>query len=98
MQFVGLWQDVPAYPIGVVEANGGLVGEDLVIFSGFTDQLSKASVKTHSFDMSNPNAQWIERDDLPSYLGGQGLTHTAVAVHGQKLYTCGGVRQNYVSH
>ena len=64
-----------------------MIGSDLVIISGFKNGWNYVTKETYALDTSDPNAQWRRMDDLPA---SDGVTHSAFAVVGQKLYMCGG--------
>lgn len=75
------------YPLSVLEAQGAIIGDDLVIVSGFTDGISSATDETYALNLNDPNAEWRPMDKYPL---AQGVTHGALVVLGTKLYTCGG--------
>ena len=68
-----------------------MIGNDFVIVGGFANGISAATTNVYSLDMSNPNANWQEMDDLPI---SKGVSHGAYVVVGSKFYMCGGVRLN----
>jgi hypothetical protein len=65
VQFVGDWETSTKYPVGTSEAQGAIIGDDLVIISGFIDGISKANNKNFALNLRNPNASWRPIDDLP---------------------------------
>jgi N-acetylneuraminic acid mutarotase len=69
------------------EAQGGIIGDDLVIISGFTMGYKQATAKVYALNLRDPLAPWRAMDDLPVQ---PGITHAAYAVVGLKLYMCGG--------
>jgi N-acetylneuraminic acid mutarotase len=78
---------VPKYPIPVGEANGGLVGNDLVIISGFYNGVNQCTTQNYALDITNPSASWRRMDDHPIALG---ISHTMTVIVGMKIYMCGG--------
>lgn len=83
------WWSTPfkPYPINVAEAQGSMIGNDFVIFSGFKNGYSNATTETYALDLSVSDASWRRMDDMPFQ---QGLTHLGIAVTGLKAYICGG--------
>ena len=89
-QFENWWEWANSYPMPVAEAQGSMIGNDLVIISGFHEPdggYDAATAKVYALDTSIPGANWRPMDDLPV---SQGITHGAFAVVGSKLYMCGG--------
>jgi hypothetical protein len=83
---VGTWQGRTShYP--VAEAQGAIIGTDMLIVGGFLAGFNNVSVQTHSFDTANPKATWVQQDDYPYPIG---ITHGAFVVVGTKFYMCGG--------
>jgi hypothetical protein len=91
LQFVGEWQGYWAgskqYPITVAEGQGGLIGKEFVIFSGFKNGYTNVTTETYALDMSNASAKWRRMDDMPI---SEGMTHIGCVVVGMKAYICGG--------
>jgi hypothetical protein len=71
----------------VAEANGAIVGKDLVLISGFYNGYTNATAKNFALDITDPYAIWRQMDDHPV---ADGITHIALVVVGMKVYTCGG--------
>lgn len=82
-KFVGSWQAAEQYPIPLAESQGGIIGSDFVIFSGFTNGVGQATNKNYALDMTDPNATWRSVADLPV---SEGITHGAFAIVGNKFY------------
>ena len=81
-------RDTPeSYPIDIAEGQGGMIGTDFVIASGYFGGYSSATVETYAYDTSDPNAVWQRMDDMPIELG---ITHAATVVVGTKMYIAGG--------
>jgi len=81
-------RDTPeSYPIDIAEGQGGMIGTDFVIASGYFGGYSSATVQTYAYDTSDPNAIWRRMDDMPVELG---VTHAATVVVGEKMYIAGG--------
>jgi len=76
-----------AYPLGVGEAQGGMIGKDFVITSGFYNTVKVATPQTWAIDTSDPSATWRRQDDMPITLG---VTHCATVIIGTKIYLLGG--------
>lgn len=74
-----------AYPIYVGEAQGGMIGNDLVVTGGFHRGFATVAVDTYA--MSAADGSWRRMDDFPL---AEGMTHAAFAIHGMKMYMCGG--------
>lgn len=87
LQFTGPWVKTKLYPIGTAEAQGKIIGDDLVVISGFKNGISSATNKNYALNLRNSNANWREMDDLPV---AEGITHGAFAQAGTKVYMCGG--------
>jgi hypothetical protein len=65
-----------------------LVGDDLVIFGGFTNSFTIATNRTYARDLTGAiSSDWRRMDDMPLVLG---ITHAATVAVGQKVYFCGG--------
>jgi N-acetylneuraminic acid mutarotase len=65
-----------------------LVGDDLVIFGGFTNSYTIATNRTYAQDLSGAiSSEWRRMDDMPLV---SGITHAATVAVGQKVYFCGG--------
>lgn len=92
MQFVDEhWQPAgPRYPIRrITEAQGLLVGNDMVILSGFTQNLTITTNHTYARNVLEINSPWRRMDDLPMPVG---ITHAATLAIGMKVYFCGGYK------
>lgn len=81
------WENAKRYPINILEGHGAIIGNDLVVVSGFTNGISSAADETHALNLDDPNAEWRLMDNYPL---SQGFTHGALAVVGSKIYMCGG--------
>jgi hypothetical protein len=77
----------PIYPISVAEPHGLLVGDDLVIFSGFVKGLANVVNRTYARDVTKVNSPWRRMDDVPIPVG---ITHTPTVLIGKKVVMCGG--------
>jgi len=64
-----------------------MIGDDLIVFSGFQNGYSNVTVQNYAIDTRNSSAVWRRMDDLPV---SQGITHGAFVVIGSKFYMCGG--------
>jgi hypothetical protein len=72
----------------VRETQGALIGNDIVITSGFINGVANATNQTYARDITGAKGnQWRRMDDMPVPIG---VTHGAFAVVGMKLYFCGG--------
>jgi Kelch motif len=69
----------------VVEAQGGFIGTDLFLFTGFNGSASTATDKAVYFD--TVSEVWTEVDPIPNPMG---LSHMGGVVVGNKVYACGG--------
>ena len=76
-----------AYPFFLAEGQGGMIGKDFVITSGYFQGYKQATAKTFALDTTNPSATWRPRDDIPIALG---VTHAATLIVGTKMYVMGG--------
>jgi len=85
-QFVSGWETLTQYPLRVGEAQGGVIGTDLVVTGGFLQGWSVTNT-TYALDLTTANANWRRMDDFPL---AQGMTHAAFAIHETKMYFCGG--------
>jgi hypothetical protein len=75
-------------PIG--EGQGFLIGDELVLFSGFTLHFESLTRKTYSLNLNNAiNGEWIEHDPIPIEVGLSHASH-ALDVATGILYVCGG--------
>jgi Kelch motif len=82
------WQNFnPTYPIKTGEPHGLLVGNDLIIFGGFTNAFTIATNRTYARDVTNENSTWRRMDDMPL---ASGVTHAATVSIGTMVYICGG--------
>lgn len=89
-RFDGDWEPITPYPIPAAEAQGQIIGSDLVLVSGFSEEWDFASPKVYSLDLTDPCPDgWTERDEVPVP---QGLTHAAALVvpGTNEFYLCGG--------
>ena len=82
-KFVGNWQDPEQYPIPAAEAQGAVIGNDLIVVSGFSEGYGQATKKNFALDLTNPDAGWRPIADLPV---SDGITHGAFTVVGSKFY------------
>jgi N-acetylneuraminic acid mutarotase len=90
------WEEYPSLPYNVSEAQGGLLGNDFVVFSGFVGTSWTATRKVFALDTSDLNSTWREMDDVPVV---EGITHTGhVVVNFTKFYMCGGYVGSYTPH
>jgi N-acetylneuraminic acid mutarotase len=71
----------------VAEAHGAIVGNDLLLISGFTNGYSQCTAKNYALDITNPSAIWRQMGDHPLAVG---ITHVTLVVIGMKVYMCGG--------
>jgi hypothetical protein len=87
-QFASNWTNVsPSYPLNVAEAQGAMIGNDLVVVSGFRDKWTNATAQTYARTVTSSGSNWRRMDDLPVP---QGISHGSFVVVGQKFYMCGG--------
>jgi hypothetical protein len=89
-QFVtSKWEDFsPSYPVAIREAQGLMMGNDLVVFGGFYNNFANVTNHTYALDVTVPNSLWRRMDDLPLPIG---ITHAAYTLVGAtKVYICGG--------
>ena len=88
LQFDGDWiQGNPQYPLKVGESQGAMIGNELVIVSGFWNSWKGVTKQVYKLDTTDPNAVWDRQDDV---LYPVGVSHCAFVVVGQKFYICGG--------
>jgi N-acetylneuraminic acid mutarotase len=93
VQFTSNWETYTPYPLPLSESQGGIIGTDLVLFSGFSGTYSFVTDKVFALDLSSWNgsspssAEWREMDPIPVALG---LTHTGYVVQNDTIYACGG--------
>lgn len=85
-QFVGEWEPLVDYPIYLGEAQGGMIGSDLVVTGGFRQGLASVAVDTYAMSTTG-DGSWRRMDDFPI---AEGITHAAFAIHETKMYLCGG--------
>ena len=64
---------------------GAMVGDDMVLVSGFSGSFSKVTKKVYAYNTRDPKATWREMDDVPV----PGFSHASYAVDGLILYICG---------
>jgi hypothetical protein len=96
-KFEGDWKSYPAYPIPLAESHGVLIGNDFILFPGFTRSFtSNVTTKVYSYNFNDKKVPigWELMDPFPIV---QGLTHIAVAVATsttgtakKDVYICGG--------
>lgn len=86
MQFVGDWEVMNKYPLRVGEAQGGIIGKDLVVTGGFLSGWN-VTAATYALDVTIDSAKWRRMDDFPLQ---EGMTHAAFAIHKDRMYFCGG--------
>jgi N-acetylneuraminic acid mutarotase len=84
---VGSWEDHTDYPLSIGESQGGILGNDMLVFSGFVNGFGQSTPACYALDLNSPTAQWRRMNDLPIT---EGLTHGAVVIVGLKAYLCGG--------
>ena len=95
-KFVGNWTWYKELPVPVAESQGGLIGNDMVLVSGFSTGWNYTTPKVYAYDTTVRGAQWREMDSIPVP---EGLTHTGhVVVNCTKLYMCGGYVGNYTPY
>jgi N-acetylneuraminic acid mutarotase len=90
MKFTGKWETVTEYPFFTAEAQGGIVGHDLVVISGFRNVYATATAHVYALDLNNVDensSEWRRMDDIPI---AEGVTHAAYTIVGTKVYLCGG--------
>jgi N-acetylneuraminic acid mutarotase len=75
------------YPLFVAEAQGAMIGQSLILVSGFYQSWFATTTSALARDTSSPATAWRAVDDLPA---APGITHAAQVVVGSKLYMCGG--------
>lgn len=79
---------LPLYPVKVKETQGVMIGNDIIISSGFINQFTDATNQTYARDVTGSKGSgWRRMDDLPV---AKGITHGAATVVGYKMYMCGG--------
>jgi N-acetylneuraminic acid mutarotase len=71
----------------IAESQGGIIGDDLLVISGFTGQFSIATPACYALNLNDASAVWRRMDDIPE---SRGITHASVVIDGLKLYMCGG--------
>jgi Kelch motif len=87
-KFVGGWESVgPKYPFSTDEAEGLIIGNDLVQFSGYTQRFASATNFTYAKDITIPGSAWRRMGNVPVEIA---LTHVASVLIGTKVYICGG--------
>jgi hypothetical protein len=64
---------------------GALIGDDMVIASGFSGTFNNVTQRVFAFDTRNASAKWREMDPVPV----PGFTHAGYAVNGSQMYICG---------
>jgi N-acetylneuraminic acid mutarotase len=64
-----------------------MIGNDLILFSGFSRVWSKVTNKTFALNTRKLSDGWREMDPIPVPLG---LTHTGYVFHNNSIYACGG--------
>jgi hypothetical protein len=82
-----------SYPLKVGENQGGMLGTDLFVLSGFVNSVDNATPACYARNVNVTGAPWRRMDDVPIPAG---ITHTAVAIVGMKLYMCGGYVLRYL--
>jgi hypothetical protein len=73
--------------VRIGEAQGLMVGNDIVIMAGFIDDFASVTNQTYARDMTVPGSTWRRMDDMPLAIG---VTHAATLRIGSKVYLCGG--------
>lgn len=71
----------------VAEAQGGMIGHDFLVVSGFYQDWPVVTKKVHMLDTSVPSAGWVPMDDV---IYSDGVTHAMHVVVGNLFYLCGG--------
>jgi hypothetical protein len=71
------------------ESQGGMIGNDLVVISGFAGRWDKCTAKVYAYNTMSSDATttWQEMDNFPI---ADGLTHGASVIVRDILYICGG--------
>jgi Kelch motif len=64
-----------------------LIGNDIVLFSGFLQNLTITTNQTYARNILESNSAWRRMDDMPTPIG---ITHAAILAIGTKVYICGG--------
>jgi N-acetylneuraminic acid mutarotase len=64
-----------------------IIGNDMVIFSGFVNYFANATNQTYARDVTDSSSMWRRMDDMPM---ASGVTHAATVAIGTKVYLCGG--------
>jgi Kelch motif len=77
----------PKYPFSTDEAEGLIIGNDLVQFSGYTQRFASATNFTYAKDITIPGSAWRRMGNVPVEVA---LTHVASVLIGTKVYLCGG--------
>ena len=80
---MGDWEPFAPYPIPLAEAQGTIIGDYLVIISGFTGVFQKAVNQAYGIRLADNNPQWRRLADFPVK---DGVTHGAFTLVGSKLY------------
>ena len=79
----------PTYPTRNSEPQGLIVYDDIILFSGFTDNYTKASRRIYARNVAifDGNTTWRRMEDMPL---SNGVTHMATVKVGSVVYLCGG--------
>ena len=64
-----------------------MIGNDIVMFAGFINNLSDVINQTYARDVTIDGSPWRRMDDMPLSVGN---THAATTLVGMKVYLCGG--------
>jgi N-acetylneuraminic acid mutarotase len=89
-QFVGEWEQYSKYPLPIGEGQGAIVGDEMILISGFSGTFDYLTPKNYALDLKTPvSGSWREMDPFPIAVG---ISHTAHAIDKSKgiIYVCGG--------
>ena len=92
---MGNWESYKEVPVPLAEAQGLVIGKDLVVISGFPRNFDAIlSNKVYALDLTSnvtsPTAVWRAKDDVPLLDNIIGLTHGGFVLVNNLLYICGG--------
>jgi hypothetical protein len=65
---------------------GAMIGDDLVVVSGFDDGFDGVTKRVYALKTSDPTADWREMDPVPT---DDGFSHAAYSVKDSIMYICG---------
>lgn len=86
-RLVGPWIPSVEYPLNLDEAQGGKIGNDLIVVGGYLLDYRKATPQVWALDTTDTSAEWRQMDDMPI---SDGLTHGAFVMVEEMYYMCGG--------